>query len=145
MTEPTTDNEDRNILIEALWSAFAEDDAYVNREMDMIDASGTGVDMPAIADHVLARLQEKSIATRVLLTVEDLQAIPAPAEGALAGPLIKALGYPSIGEVFERNTDDTWCLLKAVPDGDEESLRTKHEDIGLPAILLWSPAVSSAE
>jgi hypothetical protein len=50
------------VLCDTLWSAFeAQDNVYVDRGMDMIDASGWGVDMDDVAEAVLSKLESLGV------------------------------------------------------------------------------------
>ncbi|OBK92394.1 hypothetical protein A5646_03575 [Mycobacterium sp. 1245499.0] len=47
-----------NRVANAMWTALeAQDGIYVDRAMDMIDASGSGVDMHAVAASLIEQLQ----------------------------------------------------------------------------------------
>lgn len=73
-------------------------------------------------------------------TVEALDALPIPALGKLSGTLIRATGVPAFGEVYERNTDGTWCLLQDPSGADRGQRLVPSEDIPLPAHILWMPS-----
>lgn len=50
------------VLCDTLWASFeSDDDVYADRGMDMIDASGAGVDMLAVADAVLTKLESLGV------------------------------------------------------------------------------------
>ena len=57
--EPEPETE-RDVLIarvaDALWTALETQDIYVDRQMDMIDASGSGVNMHAVAAALIDQL-----------------------------------------------------------------------------------------
>lgn len=78
-----------------------------------------------------AQLEQRRIAT-----VEQLKALK-PRPDLINGVLIRAIGAPSFGAVFELNDDGTWNDFDATtPEGE----RTAPEDVPLPAFILWQPA-----
>jgi hypothetical protein len=87
-----------------------------------------------LAQHVLDAMQP------IITTADALDALPTPTLDSLGGVLIKAQGYPSFGDVYERNTDGTWGLLETPGGGDLDQRRVTSFDIALPAIVLWNPA-----
>jgi hypothetical protein len=65
-------------------------------------------------------------------TVAELQKLK-PTPELLGGVLIKSVGVPSFGGVFELNDDGTWNEF------DSDLDRVEPEDIPLPVIVLWIP------
>lgn len=85
------------------------------------------------SDHV-ATLIAQAVQPRID-TVEQLKAIK-PTPHLLGAALIKCLGVPALGSVWELNDDGTWN------DFDGTGERTPPEDVPLPAILLYIPEES---
>ncbi|ODR14290.1 hypothetical protein BHQ23_33210 [Mycobacterium gordonae] len=77
-----------------------------------------------------AQLEQRRIAT-----VEQLKALK-PRPDLINGVLIRAIGAPSFGAVFELNDDGTWNDFDATTTEGE---RTAPEDVPLPAFILWEP------
>jgi hypothetical protein len=65
-------------------------------------------------------------------TVAELRKLK-PTPELLGGVLIKSVGVPSFGGVFELNDDGTWNEF------DSDMDRVEPEDIPLPVIVLWIP------
>lgn len=74
-----------------------------------------------------------------ITTVDALEALPIPTPEALSGTLIRAVGIPAFGEVYERNTDGTWCKLQDPSGADWGDRMVASQDIPLPAHVLWVP------
>lgn len=77
-------------------------------------------------------------------TVDALHALPVPTPDDLAGILIKSIalvdpdnGKFGLGEVYERNTDGTWCMLQDPSGADWGERQVPSRDIPLPAMVLW--------
>ncbi len=87
------------------------------------------------------RLAEELKTTRAQLeqrrieTVEQLKALK-PRPDLINGVLIRAIGAPSFGAVFELNDDGTWNDFDATTPAGK---RTAPEDVPLPAFILWEP------
>lgn len=127
-------------IANAIWEGFeADPNAHADREMDVIDTGGhyEVFSMERIAEHVL----DAFFMARTINTPGELDTLPVPASDSLNGTLIRALGHPAFGDVYERNTDGTWGLL-ATPGSDEiDQHRVPSADIPLPALVLWVPGV----
>lgn len=133
------------IVVDAIWEGFeAEDSACVDREMDLIDTGGhyETFSMQRVAENVLKRLAEN----KIISTVDDLDALPIPELDDLAGVLIKSTclvdpdnGNYGLGEIYERNSDGTWCQMVTPAGVGEERIPSK--DIPLPAVILYVPRV----
>jgi hypothetical protein len=127
-------------IVNAIWEGFeAEDNCFVNRQMDVIDTGGyfETFDMTKIAEHVLKRLDE----TNTITTVEQLDALPIPGADALNGVIIRAYGIPGFGDIYERNTDGTWGLLATPSTYEVEGARTPSRDVPLPSLVIWAPEI----
>jgi hypothetical protein len=115
-------------------------DRYV---MKCQGCSWQGFDHPKhVAQQIIAAIK----ATESITTVEALHALPIPTPDHLSGVLIKSVclvdpenGNYGLGEVYERNTDGTWCMLQDPSGADWGERQVPSEDIPLPAIVLWVP------
>lgn len=76
---------------------------------------------------------------RRINTVDELKQLK-PRPDLLSGVLIKALGIPAFGGVFELNDDGTW---NDYDSEDPSAERTPAEDVPLPAIVIWTPEVDA--
>ena len=93
---------------------------------------------PCAATELVAELKttRAQLEQRRIETVEQLKALK-PRPDLINGVLIRAIGAPSFGAVFELNYDGTWNDFDATtPEGE----RTAPEDVPLPAFILWQPA-----
>lgn len=93
-----------------------------------------------LSDHIAEALDEAS----TIQTVDALHALPVPTSADLVGVLIKTTalvdpdnGKFGLGEVYERNTDGTWCKLQDPSGADWGERQVPSADIPLPAIVLW--------
>lgn len=75
---------------------------------------------------------------RRINTVDELKQLK-PRPDLLSGVLIKALGVPAFGGVFELNDDGTW---NDYDSEDPSGERTPAEAVPLPAIVIWTPAAA---
>lgn len=85
---------------------------------------------------------------QLITTVEQLHALPIPTPDHFAGVLIKCTalvdpgnGRYGLGDVYERNTDGTWCMLQDPSGADWGERRVASKDIPLPAVVLWIPTL----
>lgn len=119
---PTKRDQAINRLEDMLWTAFeavAEEERfgpYVDREMDMIDASGGGVDMAAVAAHLYAAMHP------VITESDQLHDLP---QGSVV--------LDDDGDVFQR--DDVFFEHEWFRAGNEMGLM--HHGVRLPARVLW--------
>lgn len=91
-----------------------------------------GVIRELVAELKTARAQ---LEQRRIDTVDELKQLK-PRPDLLSGVLIKALGVPALGGVFELNDDGTWNDYDSEGPAGE---RTPAEAVPLPAIVIWTP------
>lgn len=130
------------VIVEAICRGIAEeaDCVVIDRDADTADTGYDLLHVRTIARYVLEALGD----FHTITTVDALHALPVPTPDDLAGVLIKTNclvdpdnGAYGLGEVYERNTDGTWCLLQD-PSGSAWSKRQlASTDIPLPATVLW--------
>lgn len=132
------------IVENAIWEGLA-DQVCVDRELYRIcDTADHGpLDMSRVAANVVEHLAE----SKIIESIEALDALPIPTPGHLAGVLIKSTclvdpenGKYGIGEVYERNTDGTWCMLQDPSGADWGERLVPSKDIPLPAVILYVPS-----
>ena len=96
-------------------------------------------------EHLAEIIDLALMSSRWLATPEQLDALNAGDE--IAGALIKCVGIANpesgrydMGEVWEKNSDGTWCILSA-PDSRAswEDRGVPSNELVLPALLLWEP------
>lgn len=91
-----------------------------------------GIVRELVAELKTARTQ---LEQRRIETVDQLKELK-PRPDLLSGVLIKALGVPALGGVFELNDDGTWNDYDSEDPAGE---RTTAEAVPLPAIVIWTP------
>ena len=120
------DPTDQEVLIgrieDAIWGALeADDNVYADRTMDMVDASGMGVDMTAVAAMVYHTVQQSNGQfSRTITNLDEINALP-------PGAVI----LDNDGEAAIRG-EYGWYYA-----GSDCSCGIYADD--LPARLLWTP------
>lgn len=95
-----------------------------------IGARGIVRELVAELKATRAQLEQRRIET-----VDELKQLK-PRPDLLSGVLIKALGIPALGGIFELNDDGTW---NDYDSEDPSGERTPAEAVPLPAIVIWTP------
>lgn len=98
-------------------------------------AGARGIVRELVAELKTARAQ---LDQRRIETVDQLKDLK-PRPDLLSGVLIKAMGIPAFGGVFELNDDGTW---NDYDSEDPSGERTPPEAVPLPAIVIWAPAAA---
>jgi hypothetical protein len=121
----------REIIFMTIWEFLSDD-----RELRPSMTGQAG----RLTDQIMMAIDEAN----TIQTVDALHDLPVPTSDDLAGVLIKSIalvdpdnGTFGLGEVYERNTDGTWCMLQDPSGADWGERQVPSRDIPLPAMVLW--------
>lgn len=98
--------------------------------------------------HVAEEADKAILNASTITTVDELDTLPIPTPEHFAGVLIKSTclvdpenGKYGLGDVYERNTDGSWCMLQDPSGADWYERDVPSADIPLPAVVLWIPTL----